>query len=148
MGLSQDKLRKETQEATRRDEQLVVLKVELATLQEKFRLTQDEVSLRLILVAFNWVISKLRQGQCRPRFKLTRKQLQAHFVPVQSFVKVSLKVQKLGFIKEVDKGRNNSRKIAKLIFQTFAFPQSEWLTSNLEDRDLLSGLRQNACPSN
>lgn len=66
MGLSQDKLRKETQEATRRDEQLVVLKVELATLQEKFRLTQDEVSLTLILVACNWVISKLRQGQCRP----------------------------------------------------------------------------------
>lgn len=58
LGLSQDKLRKETQEATRRDEQLVVLKVELATLQEKFRLTQDEVSLTPIVVAFNWVISK------------------------------------------------------------------------------------------
>lgn len=72
---------------------------------------------------------------------MTRKQLQAHFVQVQSYVMVSLKVQKLGFIKEVDKGRNNSRKIAKLIFQTFALPQSEWLTSNLEDRDLLSGFR-------
>ena len=43
LSLSQDKLHKQTQEATRRDEQLVVLKVELATLQEKHRLIQDEV---------------------------------------------------------------------------------------------------------
>lgn len=44
LGLSQDKLHKQAQEATNRDEQLVVLKVELATLQEKHRLTQDEVN--------------------------------------------------------------------------------------------------------
>ena len=43
LSSSQDKLRKQIQEAARRDEQLVVLKVELATLQEKHRLTQDEV---------------------------------------------------------------------------------------------------------
>ena len=43
LGLSQDKLHKQAQEGTRRDEQLVVLKVELATLQEKHRLIQDEV---------------------------------------------------------------------------------------------------------
>lgn len=41
--MSQEKLQKQSQEAARRDEQLVVLKVELATLQEKHRLTQDEV---------------------------------------------------------------------------------------------------------
>lgn len=44
LGLSQDKLHKRAQEATNRDEQLVVLKVELATLQEKHRLIQDEVN--------------------------------------------------------------------------------------------------------
>lgn len=43
LGLSQDKLHKQAQDATRRDEQLVVLKVELATLQEKHRLIQEEV---------------------------------------------------------------------------------------------------------
>lgn len=43
LGVSQDKLHKQSQEASRRDEQLVVLKVELATLQEKHRLVQDEV---------------------------------------------------------------------------------------------------------
>ena len=43
LGVSQDKLHKQAQEASRRDEQLVVLKVELATLQEKHRLIQDEV---------------------------------------------------------------------------------------------------------
>lgn len=43
LGVSQDKLHKQVQEAFRRDEQLVVLKVELATLQEKHRLVQDEV---------------------------------------------------------------------------------------------------------
>lgn len=43
LGVSQDKLHKQVQEASRRDEQLVVLKVELATLQEKHRLVQDEV---------------------------------------------------------------------------------------------------------
>lgn len=42
LGISQDKLHKQAQEAARRDEQLVVLKVELATLQEKDRLIQDE----------------------------------------------------------------------------------------------------------
>jgi len=44
LGVSQEKLQKQSQEASRRDEQLVVLKVELATLQEKHRLTQDEVT--------------------------------------------------------------------------------------------------------
>ena len=39
------------------------------------------------------------------RFKLTRQKLQAHFVQVLSYVLVSLKVQKLGVIKEVDKSR-------------------------------------------
>ena len=43
LNSSQDKIRKHSQEATRRDEQLVVLKVELATLQEKHRLAQEEV---------------------------------------------------------------------------------------------------------
>ena len=43
LGLSQEKLHRQAQEAAKRDEQLVVLKVELATLQEKHRLVQDEV---------------------------------------------------------------------------------------------------------
>ena len=52
LGLSQEKLRKEAQESTRRDEEMVILKVELATLQEKHRLTQDEVSKSRALLVF------------------------------------------------------------------------------------------------
>ena len=52
---SQDKLQRQVQEAGRRDEQIVLLKVELATLQEKHRLIQDEVrgSLRVSLFLWN-----------------------------------------------------------------------------------------------
>lgn len=58
LGVSQEKLHKQTQEAARRDEQLVVLKVELATLQEKHRLIQDEViQLFLISMARNKAIT-------------------------------------------------------------------------------------------
>lgn len=49
LGVSQEKLQKQSQEAARRDEQLVVLKVELATLQEKHRLIQDEVTQRFLV---------------------------------------------------------------------------------------------------
>ena len=49
LGVSQEKLQKQSQEAARRDEQLVVLKVELATLQEKHRLIQDEVTQRFLI---------------------------------------------------------------------------------------------------
>ena len=49
LGLSQDKLHRQAQDATRRDEQLVVLKVELATLQEKHRLIQEEVFLKCLI---------------------------------------------------------------------------------------------------
>ena len=58
LGVSQEKLQKQSQEAARRDEQLVVLKVELATLQEKHRLIQDEVIQRfLINIATNKAIT-------------------------------------------------------------------------------------------
>lgn len=58
LGVSQEKLHKQAQEAARRDEQLVVLKVELATLQEKHRLIQDEViQLFLISMARNKAIT-------------------------------------------------------------------------------------------
>ena len=49
LGLSQDKLHKQVQDATRRDEHLVVLKVELATLQEKHRLIQEEVFVKCLI---------------------------------------------------------------------------------------------------
>ena len=52
LGLSQDKLHKQAQDATRRDEQLVVLKVELATLQEKHRLIQEEVFVKCLICLF------------------------------------------------------------------------------------------------
>ena len=52
LGLSQDKLHRQAQDATRRDEQLVVLKVELATLQEKHRLIQEEVFVKCLICLF------------------------------------------------------------------------------------------------
>ena len=52
LGLSQNKLHKQAQDATRRDEQLVVLKVELATLQEKHRLIQEEVYVQCLISEF------------------------------------------------------------------------------------------------
>ena len=53
LGLSQDKLHRQAQDATRRDEQLVVLKVELATLQEKHRLIQEEVFVKCLIWLFS-----------------------------------------------------------------------------------------------
>ena len=52
--MSQEKLQKQSQEAARRDEQLVVLKVELATLQEKHRLIQDEVIQRFLINEYGY----------------------------------------------------------------------------------------------
>jgi len=57
LGLSQDKLHKQAQDATRRDEQLVVLKVELATLQEKHRLIQEEVFVKCLICLFFFFLS-------------------------------------------------------------------------------------------
>lgn len=52
LSVSQDKLHRQAQEAGRRDEQIVLLKVELATLQEKHRLIQDEVRFRFESIKF------------------------------------------------------------------------------------------------
>lgn len=43
LNAAQDKLHRQSQELSKRDEQMVVLKVELATLQEKHRLIVEEV---------------------------------------------------------------------------------------------------------
>ena len=45
------------------------------------------------------------------RFKLTRQQLQAHFVQVRLYVMVSLKVHKSGVIKEVGKSRITHKRL-------------------------------------
>lgn len=51
------------------------------------------------------------------RFKLTRQQLQAHFVQVRLYVMVSLKVHKSGVIKEVGKSRITHKRLQSRRFE-------------------------------